>query len=193
MFNLKNVLLGVGLLSLSGLTIAKVLCAQSVPDSATAAQLIAIAKATLNAQNEVRVTGDINTAVTKSPLALSFQPAIHDHLERSRRGQAGLAASKQGFTGFKTDLTVKKIQVNGNTATLDATELSQFGLGQEEDLRSHKQYKYSLEHRFNFVLQNGQWVLSSDQELNAPDTYKPPKGTPQVPPNAIKLQIDPPN
>ena len=199
MFNLKNILLGVGLLSLSGLTMIEVVQAQTGTENATATQLIAIAQAATVAQNEVEVTGDVETALKKTPLAPLYQIAIQKYITRKKDSHAFLVSRGEGYTDVNTKLQVKNIQINGNIATLEATERTEYSLSKPEMVRANKKYSYVLLHRFTFVLQNSQWVLSSDKPLDGPDaeinfqTNPPAAPLVPTPPNAVRLQLDPPN
>lgn len=177
----------------------KVLYAQSVPDSATAAQLTAIAQAATVAQNEVEVTGDVETALKRTPLAPLYQTAIQKYITRNKDSHAFLVSRGEGYTNVNTKLQVKNIQVNGNTATLEAIERTEYTYAAQEMVRANKKYSYALPHRFTFVLQNGQWVMSSDKPLDGPDaefdpqTNPPPAPPVPIRPNAVRMQLDPPN
>lgn len=199
MFELKKKYLGVGLVLLSGLTMTEVVQAQTGTDDATATQLTAIAQAATVAQNEVKVTGNVETALKRTSLAPLYQTAIQKYITRNKNVQASLVSQGEGYTDVSTKLQVKNIQVNGNTATLEAIERTEYTYAAQELVRANKKYSYALPHRFTFVLQNGQWVMSSDKPLNGPDaefdpqTNPPPAPPVPIPPNAVRMQIDPPN
>ena len=198
MFNFKKNLFGVSLVLLSGLTMTEVVQAQSGVDDTTAAQLTAIAQAATVAQNEVEVTGDVETALKRTSLAPLYQTAIQKYITRHKNVHAFLASRGEGYTDVNTKLQVKNIQINGNTATLEAIERTEYTYADQEMVRANKKYSYALPHRFTFVLQNGQWIMTSDKPLQGPDADPDPQNPPPAPPgfappNAVQLQLDPPN
>ncbi len=199
MFKLKQNLLGISLVLLSGSTMTQVVQSQTSTDAVTATQLTAIAQAATTAQNEVVVTGDVETALKKTPLAPLYQTAIQKYLTRNKNSYAFLAARGEGFTNVSTKFQVQNVQVNGNTATLEAIERTEYIFAKPEMVRANKKYSYALPHRFTFEQQNGQWVMTSDKPLQGPDAEFDPKTNPPpappvpIPPDAVRLQLDPPN
>lgn len=104
-----------------------------------------------------------------------------------------MAAQKLAYTNFQIKLRVDKTQVNGSTATLEATEGASLPMSIDGKATEHN-YSYSQKHLFTFVLENNQWILSSDKRLDnneeaatePPERLNPdaPPPTP-VPPNAV--------
>lgn len=167
----KIILVGACLLLVTGLTVAKLIQAQNnsvetlAPRNETEAELISIAEAALRAENDILVNGDEIAALKRNPQALKAQAAFQKCFNRGRNVQAAMATQKLAYTGFQMKLRVNKIQVSGSTATLEATE-GAFTPMFIDGKPTEPNYSYSQEHLFTFVLENGQWLLSSDKRLN---------------------------
>lgn len=133
----------------------------------TEAQLTEIAKADILTQNQALVSGDIDP-----------------------NRKAILAAHDIRYTGFQTDLKVNNIQVQGDRATVDATEHTvlnlQVGGG---DPLAPKTTEYYQDRHLTLVLENGQWKLFSNQVLNAPGPQPPEKDVPLIDKSVTPMSI----
>ena len=133
----------------------------------TEAQLTEIAKADILTQNQALVSGNIDP-----------------------NRKAILAAHDIRYTGFQTDLKVKNIQVQGDRATVDATEHTvlnlQVGGG---DPLAPKTTEYYQDRLLTLVLENGQWKLFSNQVLNAPSPQRPEKDVPLIDKSVTPMSI----
>lgn len=169
----KIILVGASLLLVTGLTVAKLIQAQNTqnnvetlaPRNETEAELISIAEAALNAENDILVNGDEIGALKRNPRASKAQAAFQKRFRKARERQTAMATRKLAYTGFQMKLRVNKIQVNGSTATLEATEGAFTPMFIDGKPTEHD-YSYSQKHLFTFVLENGQWLLSSDKRLD---------------------------
>lgn len=198
MSKLKRNLLTISLVLLSGGATAEKVQSQTAVDAVTSKELTAIAEAAVTSETEVKVTGDVDAALKKTPLALQYQAAVQNKLTKNKDVRAFLVNRGEGYTGVNTKLQVQNVQVNGNTATVDATEHTEYGLRDPEMIKENKKYEYNLPHRFTFTLQNGQWMLASDKVLQGPDAepdHNNPPPAPQgtAPAGAVKLQLDAPS
>ena len=170
----KIILVEASLLIVTGLTVAKLIQAQNTqnnnveilaPCNETEAELISIAEAALSTEKDILVNGDEIAALKRNPQALKAQVAFQKRFYRARNVRAAMAAQKLAYTGFQMQLRVNKIQVNGSTATLEATEGAFTPMSIDGKPTEHD-YSYSQKHLFTFVLENGQWLLSSDKRLD---------------------------
>lgn len=171
MFQQKIILLGASLFLVAGLTVAKLVQVQNnsvlalAPRSEAEAEFISIAEAALRAENDILVNGDEIAALKRNPRALKAQTAFQKRFIKARERRAAIDAQKIAYTNFQMKLRVNKIQVNRSTATLEAIESASLAMSIDGKLTEHN-YSYSQEHLFTFVLENGQWLLSSDKRLN---------------------------
>lgn len=170
----KIILVGASLLLVTGLTVAKLIQAQNTqnnsvetlaPSNETEAELISIAEAALRAENDILVNGDEMAALKRNPQALKAQAAFQKRFRKARERRTAMATQKLAYTGFQMKLRVNKIQVNESTANLEATEGAFTPMFIDGKPTEHN-YSYSQKHLFTFVLENGQWLLSSDKRLN---------------------------
>lgn len=170
----KVILVGASLLLVTGLTVAKLIQAQNTqnnsvetlaPRNQTEAQLISIAEAALRAENDILVNGDQIAALKRNPRALKAQTAFQKRFKKARSRRTAMAAQKIAYKNFQMKFRVNKIQVNRSTATLEAIEGASLAMFVDSKLTEHN-YSYSQQHLFTFVLENGQWLLSSDKRLN---------------------------
>lgn len=133
MLKQKVITLAASLLLLSGLTATKVVQAQNAQDNNaqipaplnnndTKAELVGIAEAALKAENDILVNGDQIAALKRNPRATAAQAALESRSKKALNRRALLAVSKIAYTSFQTNLKVKNVQINRNTATLEAIE-----------------------------------------------------------------------
>lgn len=176
MFKQKIILLTANLFLVSGLALPKVVPDQKVVQAqnsaqapvslnGTEAELISIAEAALKAENDILVNGNEIAALKRNPRASKAQSAFQKRFNKARNVRAAMAAEKIAFTNFKLELKVKSIQIDGDTASLEAKEIAVINKSVEGKPTEHN-YSYSQDHRFAFILQNGQWILSSDKRIN---------------------------
>lgn len=169
----KVILVGASLLLVTGLTVAKLIAQNTqnnsvetlAPRNVTEAQLISIAEAALRAENDILVNGDEIAALKRNPQALKAQTAFQKRFKKASSRRTAMAAQKIAYTNFQMKFRVNKIQVNRSTATLEAIEGASLAMSIDSNLIEHN-YSYSQQHFFTFVLENGQWLLSSDKRLN---------------------------
>jgi hypothetical protein len=177
---------------ISGLTVTKVVQAQQnnqnnhtqTSASFTETELIGIAEAAIQTENDILVNGNIIGALNRNPRSSRAKVALQRRFEKTLERRKFLANRKIGFKGFQTKLDIKNIQINGDTATLEAKEktirdydLSVMPPDAPKTTESH------TDHLFSFVLRNGQWELSSDQLLNVP--------SPPIKPDEKSVPVDP--
>jgi hypothetical protein len=136
--------------------------------------LRAIAEASVAAQNQVLVTGDIKGTLENDPLAPFYRDAIWDRLVYAQNQQAALAAHRLGYMSFNTQWTVNDTELAGVTATVKATEYTvlKFDVANVNH-GSPPTTEYVQEHIFTFISREGQWTLVSDQLLNIPGPSVP--------------------
>ena len=131
MFKQQIILLAVNLFLVSGLALPKVAQAQKVvqaqnsaqtpaPFNDTEAELVSIAEAALKAENDILVNGNQIAALKRNPRATAAQAALESRYKKALNRRALLAVSKIAYTSFQTNLKVKNVQINGDTATLEA-------------------------------------------------------------------------
>jgi hypothetical protein len=136
----------------------------------TETELINVAEATLKAENDTLVTGDSVLALKRNPKAKKLKKArkekFEKRLEKAKVRRSAMAKASQAYTSQQTKLDVSSIQVNGDTATLIATETAILPLSVNSK-PSEDAYSYSQEHRFIFEKENLEWVISSDERLNS--------------------------
>ena len=77
-----------------------------------------------------------------------------------------MARASQAYTSQQTKLDINSIQVQGDTATLNATEIGILPMS-VNGKPTEDAYSYTQEHRFTFKKENSEWVLSSDERLNS--------------------------
>ncbi|MBE9197690.1 MULTISPECIES: hypothetical protein [unclassified Nodularia (in: cyanobacteria)] len=191
MFKLKFILLiTASLILISGFTITQVIQAEnhnllrSASLKETETELVSIAEAALKTDNDILVNGNIPAALNRHPRSARATVALKTRFEKTLERRNFLAARKIGFSGFQTKLEVKNIQINGDTATLEAIEktvrnydLAVMAPDAPQTTESH------IDHLFTFVLRNGEWELLSDQLLNLPG--------PPSKPDAQSVPVDP--
>ncbi|BAZ52416.1 hypothetical protein NIES4103_50770 [Nostoc sp. NIES-4103] len=192
MFKPKVVLLTASLFLISGITVTKVVQAQnnqnnlqtSTSRKKTETELISIAETALKTENDILVNGNIENALSRNPLALRAREAFKKRFETILERRKFLTARKIGFRGFQTQLEVKKIQIDGDMATLEATEktVRNYDLSIMPPDTPNTTASYT-DHLFTFVLRNGQWDLSSNQLLNVP--------SPPTKPDEKSVPVDP--
>lgn len=192
MFKPKVILLIASLFLISGITATKVVQAQNnqnnVQTSASRkeieTELISIAEAALKTENDILVNGNIENALSRNLQALKAREAFIKRFETILERRKFLTARKIGFRGFQTQLEVKKVQINEDTATLEATEKTvrnyDLSIMPPDTPKTTASY---TDHLFTFVLRNGQWDLSSDQLLNVP--------SPPTKPDEKSVPVDP--
>ena len=184
MFKSKLILLTGSLVLISGLTVTKVVQAQnnqnnhaqtSASHNETETELISIALSAIQTENDILVNGNIIAALNRNPRSSRAKVALQRRFEKTLERRKFLADRQIGFKGFQTKLEIKNIQINGDTATLEAKEktigdydLSVMPPDAPKTTESH------TDHLFSFVLRNGQWELSSDQLLNVPSSPTKP-------------------
>lgn len=165
---------------LSGLTITQIARSQSTPDSNPVDSYCYMQTPTGRVQDLSNLCGqNIKEAeitnLAQAAISAQNQALVSGDIEPRRR--AALEAHQIKYTGFQSDLKVKNIQIQGNQATVEATEYTvlQLQVGNGDPL-APKTTEYEQDHRFTFVLENGQWKLSSDQLFNMPGSFPPEKG-----------------
>ncbi len=136
--------------------------------------LRAIAEASVAAQNQVLVSGDVEETLENDPLAPFYKDAIWDRLVYAQDQRVALAADQLGYMSFNTQWTVNSVEIAGATGTIKATEYTvlKFDVASVNN-GSPPATEYVHEHIFTFTSQGGQWTLVSDQLLNIPGPVAP--------------------
>ncbi|HEY9656080.1 MAG TPA: hypothetical protein V6C50_11370, partial [Crinalium sp.] len=154
------------------------------------AQLVHIAEAALRAENDVLVNGNVTEALNRNPAATKAKSVLQNRLQKAQERQLLLAARKDGYINFQTKLTVKKIAISDNQAILEATEQTVLSYDLSNDPPdAPKTTESHTEHRFTFVLHNGEWHLIADN-TNSPDSQSG-SANKAIPPLPINPSITP--
>jgi Putative amidase domain len=138
--------------------------------SGVEAELISIAEATLQTENDTLVTGDSVSTLKRNPNAQKVQKVrqakFEKRLEKAKNRRSMMAKASQAYTSHQTKLDVNDIQVQADTATLTAMEIGILPLS-VNGKPTEDAYSYNQGHRFTFKKENSNWVLSSDERLNS--------------------------
>lgn len=129
----KIITLAASLLLLSGLPATRVVQAQNAQNNNAEipaplnnndpkAELVGIAEAALKVENDILVNGNQIAALKRNPRATAAQTALESRFKKALNRRAFLAAREIAYTSSQTNLKVKNIQINGDTATLEAIE-----------------------------------------------------------------------
>lgn len=190
--SLGLVFLGTSLLLIGAVT-ASTVTAQNNPKKTPVprdieTELVSVAEAALRAEYDVQVNGDEEGAKRRNPKVARIRDAkFQRRLEKAKEIKGFLKGRKVGFKNFQTNLEIKNIKVEWNTAILAVVE----DTARYYDLSimaadSPEKSQELIDHRFTFNLQGNQWELVSDEILNAPGSIQ---GTPKE--KVPNLPVDP--
>ena len=146
-------------------------------EDATKQELVSIALASLQAENDTLTSGDSDAAIKKNPQARKALKKLTKKLNQQKEKRDFLTKKKIKFKGSKTNLDIKNFQLSGQTAVLEATEktsrdydLSVMASGSPETMEEF------IDHKFTFIQSNNDWELISDETLNTPSAPQNPRG-----------------
>jgi hypothetical protein len=176
MFKLKPLFLGFSLLVLGELALldGKLVQGQNnpkkpLPDSSDSkiveAELISIAEANIRSEYDVQVNGDEEGALKRNGRASKVRDVkFRKRLAKAKELRKFLSGKKVGYKGFQTKLEVTKVKIEGDTATIEATEKT----ARDYDLSimasdSPEKTETYTDHRFTFNLRDKQWELTSHE------------------------------
>lgn len=124
-------------------------------------RLTEIARSALEAQNDLVVRGDVQAALRDSRHASAFRDAMRVKLERAHGKRLHLARNNVAFRAARTQLVSGAARVSGDTAILEASEVTQFDYASDSVQAGQR-----LSHRFIFVRSGGDWRMVSDSILD---------------------------
>jgi hypothetical protein len=143
-------------------------------------QLLTLAQSKLDAEYNVLISGDA-TKLTKANFAMSG--AITRGLSNAANSQIELnkilADHGEHYTKAVSKLTVEKMDVSGDNATITAKEYSTRTLV-DKYAKDPVDTKEEITHTFHYVLQSGQWTLTEDNVVNPFVPVSPEPGMPKV-------------
>jgi hypothetical protein len=146
--------------------------------SADEAQLSALAQESVEAQNDILVSGDVEGALKKKPKAASYRAAIEKHFATLVGRRAALAKKKGDYKSHKTEVRVKAAKVEGTKATQTVTE--QVTLTLDPSIGGPKETTYTQDHVLEYVKEGDQWRMTADTLV-----VPPPE------PEEIKVRLGP--
>jgi hypothetical protein len=146
--------------------------ALAVPQRAPAqtgdeAQLTALARAAVEAQNDILVSGDVEGSLGRRANAAAFRGGIQAHFASLTNRKNVLAQSRNDYKSHRTTLRIKNTRVEGDRATQEATEHVVLTL--DPSIGGPPQTEYTQEHVLRFERAGGQWRLSADEILPPPE------------------------
>lgn len=132
------------------------------PVQETTSLFTQIAKDALEAQNQILVSGE-RIALDSIPAAAAYRDLVQGRTPELNTRREALAENQLVYTSFRTQLTATRVKVKRTKATLWATEQTVFDL---ESPGGPPSTGYEVEHRFDFVSEDGSWKLTSDEVLD---------------------------
>ena len=145
-------------------------------DNPLTARLIGLAKAKLDAEYGVLITGD-STKLTKPKFAVSGAAVqgMRDMTTVQLRRNKGLAQHGMHYTKASSTLTIENITVSNETATVTATEtvtLTLINIGARGTINTQE----ATPHIFHYALQTGVWTLMEDDTFTDIPPASPESG-----------------
>ncbi len=187
MLKVKSLLLpGISLFLLSMLPIAQVGRAESAPSSKPIGEPLCYQTTTNGTvldlsklcaeNNQHKLTPEAKLAnLSKAAIEAENQALISGN---SKQG-ANLFSHGIRYTDFQTELKINKTKIQGNKASVDATEHTTMNLDNSGDPSAPKTTEYYQDRRLTFNLENDHWKLKENQIVNAPVTAPEP-GVPLI-------------
>lgn len=162
------------------------------PSTELDSELNTIAKAALEAQYQILVSGDEEAALRSSTLSPAFEALIQGRSAELLEQREFLAAHQQSYSAFQTELTVNSIIITDSTAMVEATEYTILDLTVANgDPAAPDATEFMQDHLFTFAMAGDQWKLVSDQLLNMPGPVPPSPDELLMPLPAEVTPLDP--
>ncbi|MET0649144.1 MAG: amidase domain-containing protein [Pyrinomonadaceae bacterium] len=149
------------ILMLAALAVFLTLPRQATAQSTNEAQLTALAREAVEAQNDILVGGDVETALGRRRGTDSYRGAIAEHFPSLVRRKRALAKKKNDYKAHKTELRIHSTFVEGARATQNATEYVVLAL--DPALGGPTQTEYEQEHVFEYEKVGNRWVMIADR------------------------------
>lgn len=144
-------------------------------------RLTALARAAVETQNDILVSGDVQGALAKRANAAAFRGGIERHLPTITNRRNAMARSRVSYRSHQTTLRVENTQVEGDRATQRATERVVLALSPVPGGPTQTEYEQSRV--FRYQRQGGEWTLVADEILpppEDPDSLRGPARTPRT-------------
>lgn len=154
--------LGTPLRKLATVTLVMLLLAApglGLTKASVASQLMKIAEEALTTQYEILVSGDGEGPLKNKRFTHLYRKALKERFADQIDLRNTLLKTKQDFKRFKTEMRLKGVSVNGDTATLLATEQTELYMSVPGGPTSMGLVD---EHIFQFRKVEGEWELVSD-------------------------------
>lgn len=145
------------------------------------AQLTALARAAVETQNDILVSGDVQGALAKRANAAAFRGGIERNLPTLTSRRNALARSRVGYRSHQTTLRVNNTRVEGDRATQTAVERVVLALTPVPGAPTETEYEQP--HIFRYERQDGEWKLVADElppPPEDPDSLRGPARTPRT-------------
>jgi hypothetical protein len=157
-------------------------------------QLLALAKALIAAQHELRVRGIAEKERIVKGLALGTRELLNQRISEIVSEQKSMRANHQTYTDFAFELTPLDLEVNGRTAKLTAVERTKLRLSVAGDSLAPDATEFVQDHEFTFVQREGIWDIVSDRLINEPGPAQRKADEDDTPPiNLPPTQVSPNN
>lgn len=154
--------------------------------SPEADQLTGLARAAVEAHNDVLVSGNVDQAIQKRPGGEKLRKAVEAHVPVISNRRNALTKKGLRYSAHRTTLNVKETKVEGASATQRATE--RVALTLEINGGSPVQTEYEQDHLFKYTKEGEEWRLVSDEILLPPPL---PEDIP-APADVVPLKEAPP-
>jgi Putative amidase domain len=137
-------------------------------------ELVSIALASIQAEDDTLISGDSDSALKKNPKAQKALKKLSKTLGKIKEKKDFLEQKKIKYKDSRSNITVKNLTVEGTTAILEVTvdtsksfDLTVMAAGSPDKTES------VTDHKFTFSQDSkGEWELISDEELNTPSGRK---------------------
>jgi hypothetical protein len=143
--------------------------------------LTALARAAVETQNDILVSGDVQGSLGKRANAAAFRGGIERHLPTITNRRNALARARVSYRSHQTTLRVTNTRVEGNRATQTAVERVVLALPPIPGAPAETVYEQP--HIFRYEKEGGEWTLVADElppPLEDPDSLRGPARTPRT-------------
>jgi hypothetical protein len=144
------------------------------------AELVALTREAIEAQNDVLVTGNVAAALEGRERADRFRDGIQDRVQRMLTRRRALSPKGNDYKSHRTDVRVTETRIAGDRATVAVTEHVVLGLDPAGGRPAETEYVEL--HVMEYVRDGGQWRLVRDvvppvppldEEIRAPAGVQP--------------------
>jgi hypothetical protein len=149
--------------------------------AADEAQLTALARAAVETQNDILVSGDVQGSLGKRENAAAFRGGIERHFPTITNRRNALARARVSYRSHQTTLRVTNTRVEGDRATQTAIERVVLTLPPVPGAPTETAYDQA--HIFRYEKQGGEWKLVADElppPPEDPDSLRGPARTPRT-------------